>query len=100
MSYSSPNNRTSPQTPIYCTRCGQVFYTDNPFMMTCPACHQRDIDYTVRLGNQTRMFQIEVALMTIAIELSILKISDDRKLVLEKLVAQLEQEKQELSKNV
>lgn len=97
---SSPNDCSSPQTPIRCTRCGQVFYTDNPFMMTCPACHQRDIDYTVRLGNQTRMFQIEVALMTIAIELSILKISDERKVVLERLVAQLEEEKKELSHNI
>jgi hypothetical protein len=68
--------------------------------MTCSACHQLDIDYTVRLGNQTRIFQIEVALMTIAIELSVLEISDDRKVVLEKLVAQLEEEKQELSKNI
>ena len=97
---SSPNDCSSPQTPIYCTRCGQVFYTDNPFMMTCPACHQRDIDYTVRLGNQTRMFQIEVALMTIAIELRILKISDDRKVVLERLVVQFEEEKKELSQNI
>jgi hypothetical protein len=68
--------------------------------MTCSACHQLDIDYTVRFGNQTRIFQIEVALMTIAIELSVLEISDDRKVVLEKLVAQLEKEKQELSQNI
>jgi hypothetical protein len=68
--------------------------------MTCPDCHQRDIDYTVRLGNQVRFSQIEVALMTIAIELSILEISDDRKVVLERLVAQLEKEKTELSKNI
>jgi hypothetical protein len=68
--------------------------------MTCSACHQRDVDYTVRLGNQTRMFQIEVALMNIEIELSILEISDDRKVVLERLVAQLEEEKRELSQNV
>jgi len=104
MSYSyilsSPNCCESPQTPISCTRCGQVFYTDNPFMMTCSACHQRDIDYTVRLGNQTRMFQIDVALMKIEIELTIFENSDDRKYVLAKLVAQLEQEKKELSQNV
>ncbi len=85
---------------ILCTRCGQVFNTHNPFLMTCSACHQRDIDYTIRLGNQTRMFQIEVSLMNIAIELSILEISDDRKVVLERLVAQLEEEKRELSKNI
>lgn len=94
------SNSHIPQTPIYCTRCGQVFYTDNPFMMTCPACHQRDIDYTISLGNKTRISQIEVALMTIAIELSILEISDDRKVVLERLVAHLEEEKKELSQNV
>jgi hypothetical protein len=88
------------KTKILCTRCGQVFNTPNPFLMTCSACHQHDIDYTVRFGNQTRIFQIEVALMTIAIELSVLEISDDRKVVLEKLVAQLEEEKQELSKNI
>jgi hypothetical protein len=68
--------------------------------MTCSACHQLDVDYTVRLGNQTRISQIEVALMTIAIELSVLEISDDRKVVLERLVAQLEKEKQELSQNI
>jgi len=100
MSYSSPNDFTSPQTPIYCTRCGQLFDTHNPFMMTCSDCHLRDIDYTVRLGNQTRMFQIDVALMKIEIELTIFENSDDRKYVLAKLVAQLEQEKKELSQNV
>jgi hypothetical protein len=68
--------------------------------MTCSACHQLDVNYTVRLGNQTRISQIEVALMTIAIELSVLEISDDRKVVLERLVAQLEKEKQELSQNI
>jgi hypothetical protein len=73
-----------------------IFYATNQFLMTCSACHQRDVDYTVRLGNQTRIFQIDVALMNIAIE----KISDDRKLVLERLVEQLEQEKQELSQNI
>jgi hypothetical protein len=68
--------------------------------MTCQTCHQRDVDYTVRLGNQTRISQIEVALMTIAIELSILEISDDRKVVLERLVSQFEEEKKELSQNI
>ena len=85
------------QTQISCTRCREVFYTANPFLMTCSTCHQRDIDYTVRLGNQTRIFQIDVALMNITIELKILDISQDRKDVLERLVAQLEQEKKELS---
>lgn len=88
------------KTQILCTRCGNVFKTDNPFMMTCSTCHQRDIDYTIHLGNQTRISQIEVALMTIAIELSILEISDYRKVVLERLVAQLEEEKKELSQNI
>jgi hypothetical protein len=64
--------------------------------MTCSACHQRDVDYTVRLGNQARIFQIEVSLMRILIELSIFGISEDRKDVLEKLVEQLEKEKLEL----
>jgi len=96
----SPNGCESPQIPISCTRCGHVFYTHNKFLMTCSACHQRDVDYTIRLGNQTRILQIDVALMTIEIELSILGISDDRKAVLEKLVAQLEEEKKELSQNV
>jgi hypothetical protein len=65
--------------------------------MTCSGCHQRDVDYTVRLGNQTRILQIDVALMNIAIELNFQNISQDRKDVLEKLVAQLEQEKKKLS---
>jgi len=86
--------------PILCTHCRNVFYTDNPFLMTCPDCHQRDVDYTVRLGNQTRIFQIDFALMKIEIELTLFENSDERKDVLEKLVAQLEEEKQELSKNV
>lgn len=97
---SSPNGCKRAPTPISCTRCGKVFHSDNPFMITCSACHQRDVDYTIRLGNQTRIFQIDVALMTIEIELSILGISDDRKAVLEKLVAQLEEEKKELSQNI
>ncbi len=95
-SYIPPNFKKGPLTPISCTRCAMIFYATNQFLMTCSACHQRDVDYTVRLGNQTRIFQIDVALMNIAIE----KISDDRKLVLERLVEQLEQEKQELSQNI
>lgn len=98
---SNPNfTQYCQKKQISCIRCGQVFYTNNPFSMTCSACHQLDVDYTVRLGNQTRISQIEVALMTIAIELSVLEISDDRKVVLERLVAQLEKEKQELSQNI
>ena len=100
MSYIPPNFNKGPQTPITCTRCCQVFYTDNPFLMTCPDCHKRDIDYTIRLGNKTRILQIDVALMNIAIESSILEITDNRKYVLEKLVAQLEEEKKELSQNI
>lgn len=87
-------------SPISCTRCYEIFHSNNPFSMTCSACHQRDVDYTVRLGNQARIFQIDVALMNIAIELSIHDVSNDRKEVLEKLVPQLEKEKQELSKNI
>jgi hypothetical protein len=86
--------------PISCTRCRNVFYTPNPFSMTCPACCKRDVDYTVHLGNQARIFQIGAALMNIAIELSIQDVSNNRKDVLEKLVAQLEKEKLELSKNI
>jgi len=86
--------------PISCTRCKIIFHTYNIFSMTCPDCHQRDIDYTVRLGNQTRIFQIEVSLMQILIESSIFDISNDRKVVLERLVEQLEQEKRELSQNI
>ncbi len=86
--------------PISCTRCHKLFYTSNPFSMTCPACCKRDVDHTVHLGNQTRIFQINVALLNLAVELSIQADSNDRKDVLEKLVAQLEQEKLELSKNI
>ena len=89
-----------PQTQISCTRCCRVFYTHNQFLMTCSTCHQRDIDYTVRFGNQARIFQIEVSLMRILIELSIFGISEDRKDVLEKLVVQLEKEKKKLSENI
>lgn len=97
---SSPNDCERAPTPISCTRCSKLFYSDNEFSMTCPACCKWDLDYTVRLGNQARIFQIDVALMNIAIELSIHDVSNDRKDVLEKLVAQLEKEKQELSKNI
>ena len=97
---SSPNDCERAPTPISCTRCRKLFYSDNEFSMTCPACCKRDVDYTVRLGNQARIFQIDVSLMNIAIELSIRDVSNDRKLVLEKLVAQLEQEKNELSQNI
>ena len=98
MSYIPPNFNQGPQTLISCTRCFRVFYTNhNQFLMTCSGCHQRDVDYTVRLGNQTRILQIDVALMNIAIELNFQNISQDRKDVLEKLVAQLEQEKKKLS---
>jgi len=76
-----------------CTRCGNGF-------MTCSICHQRDIDFTIDLGNQVRILQINATLMNLSIEICHIRISDDRKLVLEKLVAQLEKEKQELSKNV
>lgn len=88
------------QAPILCTRCPNVFHSDKPFSMTCPACCKRDVNYTIRLGNQARIFQINVALLNFAVELSILGISDDRELVLKKLIAQLEQEKLELSKNI
>lgn len=98
--HSNFNRRERAPTPISCTRCSNIFHSDNQFLMTCPACCKRDLDYTVRLGNQARIFQIDVALMNIAIELSIHDVSNDRKDVLEKLVAQLEKEKQELSKNI
>ena len=86
--------------PISCTRCLKVFYTNNKFLMTCPDCHQLDVNYTIRLGNQARNYQIDVALMNIAIELTLFENSDDRKDVLKKLVAQLEKEKKELSQNI
>ena len=104
MSYSHiphhPNFTQEATIPISCTRCKRIFHTHNIFSMTCSDCHQGDVDYTVRLGNKTRIFQIEISLMQILIELSIFDISEDRKVVLERLVEQLEQEKQELSKNV
>ena len=92
-----PQSCANAPTPILCTRCRKVFYTDNLFLMTCPECHQRDVDYTIRMGNQVRIFQIDVSIMKIEIELSLFENSDDRKTVLEKLVAQLEKEKKELS---
>lgn len=98
---SSPNFKQGcAPIPISCTRCLKVFYTHNKFLMTCPDCHQRDVDYTVRLGNQTRILQIDIALMNIAIELTLFENSDDRKDVLEKLVAELEKEKNKLSQNI
>jgi hypothetical protein len=97
---SNINGCKGAPAPIPCTRCSAVFHSHNRFLMTCPACCKRDLDYTVSLGNKTRIFQIDAALMNIENELSIQHISYDRKDVLEKLVAQLEQEKLELSKNV
>ena len=97
MSYIPPNFNQGPQVPISCTRCCRVFCTPNPFSMTCSDCHQRDVDYTVHLGNQTRIFQIDITIMKITIELNNQDISDYRKDVLERLVAQLEQEKTKLS---
>jgi hypothetical protein len=104
MSYSHipphPNFTQEAPIPISCTRCEKLFHTRNIFMMTCPDCHLRDVHYTVQLGNKTRIFQIEISLMQILIELSIFNISNNRKVVLERLVEQLEQEKQELSQNI
>lgn len=85
------------QTSVSCTRCGNYFLPSNNVLMKCPDCHQLDIDYTINFGNQTRILQIDVALMNISFELKLT--SSDRKDVLEKLVAQLEKEKQDLSKN-
>jgi hypothetical protein len=79
-----------------CTRCGNGFITNNSFLMTCSICYQNDVDFTIRLGNQIRILQINVILMNLSIELCHIRISDDRKVVLEKLVAQLEKEKLEL----
>jgi hypothetical protein len=76
-----------------CTRCENGF-------MTCSICHQNNVDFTIRLGNQVRILQIDATLMNLSIEICHIRISDDRNVVLEKLVAQLKQEKQELSKNV
>ncbi len=101
MSYSHiPQCCENETIPILCTHCRNVFYTHNPFLMTCPDCQQCDVDYTVRLGNQTRIFQIDVALMKIQIELSLFENSDYQKVVLERLVAHLEEEKKELSQNI
>ena len=97
---SSPNGCERAPTPISCTRCCKVSHSDNKFSMTCSDCYRRDVDYTVRIGNQARIFQIDVALMNIGIELSINDVSNERKEVLEKLVAQFQQEKNDLSKNV
>lgn len=86
------------QTLVSCTSCVNYFFQSNNILMKCPDCHQFDIDYTINFGNQTRILQINVALMNISFELKLN--SSDRKDVLEKLVAQLEKEKLELSKNV
>jgi len=86
------------QTSVSCTRCGNNFLSSNNGLATCPDCHQLDIDYTINFGNQTRILQIDVSLMNIYFELKLN--SSDRKDVLEKLVAQFEKEKLELSKNV
>jgi hypothetical protein len=73
-----------------CTRCGNGF-------MTCSICHQNDVDFTIRLGNQVRILQIDATLMNLSIEICHTRISDDRKVVLEKLVSQLKQEKLDLT---
>ena len=103
MSYSyipPPTSNNSLPAPVLCIRCDKIFNPENPFYMTCPACHQRDVDYTVRLGNQTRILQISVNLFSIHTEMNYTEISKNHKLVLERLVAQLEEEKRELSKNI
>jgi hypothetical protein len=69
-------------------------------LITCSICHQNDVDFTIDFGNQVRILQIDATIMNLSIEICHNGISDDRKVVLEKLVAQFEQEKQELSKNV
>jgi hypothetical protein len=79
-----------------CTRCGNGFMTNNSFLMTCSICYQNDVDFTIRLGNQIRILQINIILTNLSIEIYRIGISDDRKVVLEKLVAQLEKEKLEL----
>lgn len=73
-----------------CTPCENGF-------MTCSICHQNNVDFTIRLGNQVRILQIDATLMNLTIEICHTGISDDRKIVLEKLVAQLEQEKFDLT---
>ena len=86
------------QTLISCTRCGNNFLPSNNGLMTCTECHQYDIDYTINLGNQIRILQINVALMNISFESKLESISNYRRDVLEKLVAQLEKEKLFFSK--
>jgi hypothetical protein len=73
-----------------CTRCGNG-------LMKCSICHQNDFDFTIRLGNQVRILQIDASLMNLSIEICHTRISDDRKVVLEKLVSQLKQEKLDLT---
>ena len=86
------------QTLVSCTSCVNYFIPSNNGLTKCQNCYQREIDYTINFGNQTRILQIDVALMNISFELKLN--SSDRKDVLEKMVAQLEKEKLELSKNV
>ena len=80
-----------------CTRCGNGFISNNSFLITCSICHQNDVDFTIRLGNQVRILQIDATIMNLSIEICHTGISDDRKVVLEKLVSQLEQEKLDLT---
>jgi hypothetical protein len=86
------------QTQVSCTSCVNYFIPSNNGLTKCQNCYQSEIDYTINFGNQTRILQIDVALMNISFELKLT--SSDRKDVLEKLVSQLEKEKLELSKNV
>lgn len=90
---------TATKSQLLCTRCGNGFNNNNnPFLMTCTDCHQYDVDYTINLGNQIRILQINVALMNISFESKLESISNYRNNVLEKLVAQLEKEKLFLEK--
>ena len=60
---------TATKSQLLCTRCGNGFNNNNnPFLMTCTDCHQYDVDYTINLGNQIRILQINVALMNISFE--------------------------------
>jgi Zn finger protein HypA/HybF involved in hydrogenase expression len=72
------------QTSVSCTRCGNHYLMTNNGLVTCPDCHQRDIDFTINFGNQVRILQIDVSLMNIS--------SNYRRDVL----AKLEKEKLEL----
>ena len=81
------------QTQLLCTRCENHFLSSNNGLVTCLDCHQCDIDFTIDLGNQVRILQIDVSLMNIYFELNLNGISKYRRDILEKLVAQLEKEK-------